>query len=184
MRWLSRDVLVAVVLLSALRVAAFQASTSKLDKTSKELLTLNPQEEKESYDIYSTVLNIVEPDVNAWTIIQETRGFKLCSEPKPDQDRVYRSMAEDYILKNKRTLILHRKFNLPLYTLAPPEEWTRSTNSKIIAVFSAVGFNSDRTRAAVCLWARSAGTCFILVKMNDAWQIDRDWRGDGCGWAA
>src|SRR5215813_4173610 len=161
MAWLSRCVVGAAVLLAAFLGPAFQVSTSKLEETSKELLTLNPQEEKESYDIYSTVLKMKEPLVNAWTIVRETHGFKLCSEPKPDQDAIYRSMADDYILKNKRTLILQRKFNLPQYALAAPEVWARSTNGRIVAVFSAVGFNPNRTRAAVCFWANSSGTCFI-----------------------
>jgi hypothetical protein len=128
------------------------------------------------------VLKMKAPYVNAWTIIQETR--ELCSEPKPDQNAIYRSMVDDYILKNKRTLVLRRRFNLPQYTLGSPGEWTRSTNGRIVAVFSAVGFKPDRTRAAVCFWADSGGTCFILIKKNGTWQIDRDWHGDGCGWAA
>lgn len=184
MRWLSRYVFGAAVFLAALRGPAFQVSASEQEKISKELLTLDAQEEKESYDIYSTVLKMKEPNVSAWTIIQETRRFKLCSEPKPDQNAIYRSMVDDYILKNKRTLVLQTKFNLPHYVLAPPEEWTSGTNRRTVAAFSAVGFNPDRTRAAVCFWANSSGTCFILIRKNGTWQIDRDWRGDGCGWAA
>lgn len=66
---------------------------------------------------------------------------------------------------------------------AAPEEWTRSINPRI-SVFSAVGFNPDRTHAAVCFWAHNGGTCSILIKAKGTWQIDRDWRGGRCGWAA
>jgi hypothetical protein len=147
-------------------------------------LTLGSEEEKESYDIYSTLLQIKDPKVAGWKIIQETRAFELCLKPAPDQDSIYRPIIDDYVLKNRKTLVLERKFKLPQYTLADPEEWTRSTNGRIFAVFSAVGFNPDRTRATVCFWAHSSGTCSILIKKEGTWQIDRDWHGDGCGWAA
>jgi hypothetical protein len=184
MKWLSRYVVGVALLIAAFRGPAYQIPTSKPEKTSKELLTLSSEEEKESYDIYSTVLQIKEPNVTGWTIIQETRGFELCSKPTRDQDVIYRPMIDDYVLKNRKTLVLERQFKLPQYTLAAPEEWTRSTNGRIFAVLSAVGFNQDRTRATVCFWAHSSGTCSILIKNKGTWQIDPDWRGDGCGWAA
>ena len=183
MQRLSTYVVVVALLIAAFRGSAYQITTSKPEKTSKELLTLSSEEEKESYDIYSTVLQIKEPNVTDWTIIQATRSFEPCSKPTRDQDAIYRPMIDDYVVKNRKTLVLQRKFQLPKYTLAAPEEWTRSANGSIFAVFSAVGFNMDRTRAAVCFWAHNSGTCSILIKKKATWQIDRDWPG-GCGWAA
>jgi hypothetical protein len=140
-------------------------------------------EKKESYEIYSTILQVMHPNVTDWTIINETRGFAFCSTPARDQDALYRPMLDGYILKNKKMVLLERKFKLANYVLVGPEEWTRSTNRKIIAAFSVVGFNPERTRAAVCFWADSSGTCSVLLKSDGAWQFDKGWRGDGCGWA-
>jgi hypothetical protein len=151
--------------------------------TQRTIAAIRSEEEKESYDIYSTLLQIKDPKVAGWKIIQETRAFELCLKPAPDQDAIYRPIIDDYVLKNRKTLVLERKFKLPQYTLAAPEEWTRSINPRI-SVFSAVGFNPDRTHAAVCFWAHNGGTCSILIKAKGTWQIDRDWRGGRCGWAA
>jgi hypothetical protein len=140
-------------------------------------------EEKESYEIYSAMLQVMHSNVMAWTIIKETRGFEFCLTPARDQDALYRPVLDDYIRKNKKTVALERKFSLANYVLADPEEWGRSTKGKIIAAFSVVGFNPDRTRAAVCYWADSGGTCSVLLKSDGAWQVDKGWRGDGCGWA-
>ncbi len=141
---------------------------------------LSPEEDKESNDIYSMLLANKDTTPGSWIITQETRGFDLCSKPTPDQATIYGSVMDDYVLKNRKTLLLERKFRLANYVLATSEKWADSR----IAVFSAVGFNPDRTRAAVCYWAKSSGTCTVLVKMNGNWQVDRDWRGNGCGWAA
>ena len=122
-------------------------------------------------------------NVTAWTVIKETRGFEFCSTPARDQDSIYRPILDDYIRKNKETVFLERKFQLVNYVLAGPEEWKRSMNRKAIAAFSVVGFNPERTRAAVCFWADHSGTCPVLLKTGGTWQFDKGWRGDGCGWA-
>jgi hypothetical protein len=148
----------------------------------QEHLRLSPREEKESYDIYSTALTLKEPGIKAWKIIQETHGWDLCSRPKPDQESVYRAMVEDYTEKNRKTLVFQRRFTLPRYSLVRPDGGTWLYD-RDIAQFSAVGFNTERTRAAVCLWAADSGTCFILTKSEGSWKPDRDWHGDGCAWA-
>jgi hypothetical protein len=145
---------------------------------------LQIEEEKDSYAIYSTMLRIKEPRVANWAIVQQTVDFKLCLTPVPDQESVYRQMLDDYAEKNKNRFDLERKFSVPNYTLVERSEWTRSSETRSFAVFSAVGFNPSRTRAAVCLWGGSYGTCYALIKKDGAWQIDRDWRGGSCTWAA
>jgi hypothetical protein len=145
---------------------------------------LTPQEEKDSYEIYAAVLQAKEPKVKVWTIVQQTRDFALCLNSAADQEFIYRPMFDDYATKNKQSFLLGRKFNLPDYTLVPPEEWNSKPPRRSFAVFSAVGFNSDRTRAAVCFWSLTSGTCSLLIKNGDVWLIDKAWRGDACFWAA
>ncbi len=122
--------------------------------------------------------------MNAWTIVQQTRGFELCLKPAQDQESIYSPMFDDYAAKNKNVVVLERKFNLPAYTLVPPEAWGRKPALGTFAVVSAVGFNRERTRAVVCLWGRNSVTCYVLLHKGDTWQLDGDWRGNGCGWAA
>jgi hypothetical protein len=139
---------------------------------------------QESYDIWSTVLRIKEPMVTAWMIVRQTRGFELCLKPAQDQESTYREMFDDYAAKNKEEFVLERNFKLPLYTLVPPLAWTTSSALNTFAVVSAVGFNRGRTRAVVCLWGRDSGTCYVLITKGGMWQLDGDWHGNGCFWAA
>ena len=134
------------------------------------------EEEKESYAIYSILLRLKEPGVSSWAIVQQTVHFNLCLRPTPDQESIYRSMLDDYVEKNKNKLVLEPKFDLPKYAFVERSEWTRSSHERSFAAFSAVGFNSARTRAAVCFWAGHSGTCNVLIKKDGVWQIDRDWR--------
>jgi hypothetical protein len=155
--------------------------------------SLNPEDEAESYEIYSTVLKVNEPAVLEWTIVQETRAFQMCLEPAPDQQFIYRPMIDDYALKNTKSIGLQRKFKLSAYTFVTTEAWGKAssvtrnppanTQNRKFAVFSAVGFNRDRTRALLCLFANHSGACYFTVKQEGKWQIDRAWRGGACGWA-
>jgi hypothetical protein len=164
----------AAVLLISLPGAGYQPLSPTV--------TLSAEEEKESYLIYSTLLEDKGPRVQEWAIVQQTRTVEICLHPTKEQESIYGSLFEDYALKNKKGLTLGPYFKLPAYTMVPPEAWTRGSRS--IAAFSAVGFNKDRTRAAVCVWIGSGGTCHVLIKKDDIWQIDKNWRGDGCGWSA
>jgi hypothetical protein len=145
---------------------------------------LTPDEEKESYQIYSTLLEENNPRAEEWAIVQHTKAFEMCTRPAKEQESVYGPLFDDYALKNKQGLALEPHFKLPAYTMVSPEESARSTRSRSFAIFSAVGFNADRTRAAVCFWAGSGGTCQVLTKKDDIWQKDKNWRGGGCFWAA
>ena len=140
-------------------------------------------EDTESYQIYTTVLQVLHSNVAAWTIMKDTRGFEFCATPARDQAAIYRPMLDDYNLKNKTAVPLEGRLGLSNYLLTGPQDGTGNTKPNDTAVFSAVGFNPERTRAAVCFWAVSNGTCSFLVKNDGAWQFDKAWRGDGCGWA-
>jgi hypothetical protein len=105
----------------------------------------------------------------------------MCLKPTRDQESIYQPIIDDYALNNKAPVVLQRKFKLPTYALAGPE--TFDFGNRTVAVLSAVGFSRDRTRAMLCFWANDSGTCNVMVKQEDKWQIDRVWRGSGCGWA-
>ena len=184
-------------------------------------LELTAAEEKDSYEIYSILLRTEMPpqwDITGWAITQETqtfpsdgtpngRGPGSCLQPPLDQRSVYLPLIEDYVAKNKKKLILKRKFDLPQFALigltetkAIQERWqprAASSNSgdafplnaTVIFQVSAVGFNSDRTRALVYVGHNCGGLCgggryHLLVKKDGQWQVDRGYRGGSCGWAS
>lgn len=174
----------ATLLLIAASASAQQTSVPA-PNTSSEIPKLARLEERESYSVYSEVLRIRKPDVTTWAIMQETRDFKFCLTPTQDLDANYRAVTDDYARKNKSKFILERMFDLPQYTLASPEQWFDRGTSRVFAIFSAVGFNVDRTRSGVCYTAGTSagnsGTCLFLVKKDGKWQDDNGYRGDGCG---
>lgn len=171
-----------VLLIAPVKIPANQIKSAEAKRSSQPRLELLFDEEKDFYDVYSTLLEKKGPRPSGWMIVQETKGFELCAKPGPDHDAIYRPITDDYLLKRGKTLLLERKFRLPEYKLVAPEEWT--PNRKNIAVFSPVGFNRDRSRAAVCYWTDNSGTCSLLVKNNGGWQMDLSWRGSACVWAA
>ena len=140
-------------------------------------------EDKEPYQIYSTLLQIMHPNVTEWIILNKTHDFAFCSTPAPDQDALYLPMLDDYTRKNKTTVPLERKFSLGNYLLVGDQQGAGNTKQDTATVFSAVGFNPERTRAAVCSWVFSSGGCSVLVKSDGTWRFDKGWRGNGCGWA-
>jgi len=170
-----------------------QQSATPRSSTPEGETSLSREDEAESYEIYSTVLKLREPAFLVWTIVEETRPFQMCLEPARDQQLIYRPMIDDYAFKNRKTLVLQRKFKLSAYTLVSPETWAKAqsitrnppknTQHRTFAVFSAVGFNRDRTRALLCFFANNSGTCYFTVKHEGKWEIDRAWRGGSCGWA-
>ena len=148
-----------------------QQSATPRSLTKEGETSLNPEDEAESYEIYSTVLKVKEPAVLEWTIVEETRPFQMCLQPARDQQSIYRPMIEDYAFKNRKTLVLQRKFKLSAYTLVSPVTWakaqsitrnsSRNTQNRTFAVLSAVGFNRDRTRALLCFFANHSGACYF-----------------------
>ena len=108
----------------------------------------------ESYTIYSTVLQLMHPNVPEWMILNKTRAFPFCSTPARDQEALYRSMLDDY---------------------------TRNAKHDTATAFSAVSFNPERTRAAVCFWVSSNGARQMLAKSDGTWNFDKAWGGNGCG---
>jgi hypothetical protein len=185
------ELVIAPTLLAPIEMTA-QQTAARNTSTTEGGKSLN-SEDVESYKHYSMALKVKEPAVLAWTIVRETRAFQMCLEPARDQESIYRPMIDDYAFENKKTLVLQRRFRLSAYTLVGRGAWattqsiardpTRSVQETTFAVLSAVGFNRDRTRALLCLWANNSGTCYFMASKEGTWQIDRSWRGGGCGWA-
>jgi hypothetical protein len=215
----------AIVLVLSLATGnAIAQPPAQLSGPGSAELTLTPAEEKDSYEIYSILVRKEMPpqwNITAWAITQETqtfpsdgppngRGPGACLQPPQDQKSVYLPLIEDYVTKNKKKLILKRKFDLPQYALVGPtetkaiqERWqpraasSSSSNSAdvfplnaaVIFQVSVVGFNADRNRAMVYVGHNCGGLCgggtyHLMVKKDGQWQVDRGYRGTSCMWAS
>ncbi len=131
--------------------------------------------------------------------VSDGNNLGVCLEPSQDQKSVYQPLIEDYAAKNKRKLVLERKFDLPQYALIGPKEikaiQERSRvadgfpfNASVIFHVSAVGFNREGTRALVYVGHNCGSLCggggyHFLVKRDGRWQVDQD-RGLSCMWVA
>ena len=177
-------------------------------------LKLTAAEENDSYEIYSMLLQTEMPPqwkIQGWAIRQDTQtnptfgvsdgnNLGVCLEPSQDQKSVYQPLIEDYAAKNKRKLVLERKFDLPQYALIGPKEikaiQERSRvadgfpfNASVIFHVSAVGFNREGTRALVYVGHNCGSLCgggghHLLVKREGRWQVDQEYRGLSCMWVA
>jgi hypothetical protein len=195
------------VLLPLIRVAACQQGNSNE-------LKLTAAEETDSYQIYSLLLRTEMPPqwkITGWAIQQETRVFSafnptddgkfgVCLRPGKDQEAIYLPLIEDYAARNRKTLLLARKFDLPQYALVDRAGMNASPgrprvaeglpfNTAVIFHVSAVGFNPDATRALVYVGHECGSLCgggqyHFLMKKDGRWQIDQEYRGASCSWAS
>jgi hypothetical protein len=134
----------------------------------------------------------------------------FCLQPAKPQESTYRSLIDDYIRKNKHPQKLERHFDLPQYVLLDTEgveafrarHWNVLSSEPIpepddrvpfkastLFEVSAVGFNSDRTRALVYVGHQCGGLCgggifHLLMKQNGRWTHDSDYRGSVCSWVS
>ena len=109
--WVPELVIGLALLTAPIEMVAQQRATPQSSTTAEEV-PLSSEEETESYDIYSTVLQVKGPGpaVADWTIVRETRAFPMCLKPAGDQESIYRPILNDCALKNKNTVVLQRKF--------------------------------------------------------------------------
>ena len=178
-----------------------------------EALQLTPDEEKDSYAIYSMLLKREMPaswNITGWVIERETRTFYSPSQPclpSGSPASVYQPIVDDYVKRNRRKFLLERKFDLPRYAVidvieirafqnlhgyglpSVPVEREFPYNARSIFHVSAVGFSADRTHALVyaghdCGNLCGGGTYHWLVKIHGTWELDRDVRGTNCSWAS
>jgi hypothetical protein len=172
-----------------------------LEKGNANESKLTAMEEKDSYEIYSMLLRTEmrpEWNIREWAIRQETQTFPnygggnggnlgMCLGPLQNQESIYRPVIEDYVAKNKKRLLLERKFDLPEYALVGPEEikaiQQRSRvadgfpfNASVIFHVSSVGFNRDGTRALVYVGHNCGSLCgggryHLVMKKDGKWQV-------------
>jgi|ERR1035441_6267743 hypothetical protein len=202
----------ALLLSTATRSPAQQQPVQQSDQRNADDPNLSITEERDSYEIYSMLLRTEMPpqwNITGWAIEQETQTYPnfgdrvtagVCVQPPKEQESIYRPLIDDYIAKNKSKLVLERKFDLFVYALVGPADLKaiqqRSRvadgfpfNASVLFHVSAVGFSRDGTRALVyvghyCGGLCGGGTYHFLVKKDGKWQIDKEYGGMSCGWAA
>jgi hypothetical protein len=175
---------------------------------------LTVAKEKDSYEIYSMLLRTEMPpqwNITAWVIIRETQTFPnfgsanggsrgVCIETSKDQEPIYLSAIDDYVAKDKRKLVLERKFDLLQYALMgtleistirrqSPSASGLPFNSSVIFDVSAVGFNQDGSRGLVYVGHHCGSLCgggqyHLLVKKDGRWQVEREHHGPSCLWGS
>jgi hypothetical protein len=210
--WLALTFAVTFFLSVANRSTALQPPAQQSEQRNADELKLTAAEEKDSYEIYSMLLRMELPPqwkLAAWAIRREAQTFPnhglsngnnlhMCLDPSQDQKSIYLPLIEDYAARNKKKLVLERKFDLPQYALIGPAEikpiQMRSRvadgfpfNASVIFHVSAVGFNREGTRALVYVGHDCGNLCdgggyHLLVKKDGQWQVDREYRGLTCTW--
>jgi len=141
--------------------------------------------DQDAYDIYSMLLRTEVPPswgVKRWMIKQATeRGaLAMCIQLPANQETIYRPIIQDFERKNQRRFLLERNFDLPEYYLVMPPDRVQSPD--VLFEVSAVGFNSDHTRALVyvghsCGRTCGGGTYHLMAKKAGRWDVDREFRG-------
>jgi hypothetical protein len=180
----------ALILLLAGKTGAYPQVPA--DQLKAEEPTLPQQQDPDAYEIYSVLLRSeMHPSwqVKTWSIKQETERGRLamCLEPPKDQESTYRPVIEDFERRNRRRLLLQRKFDLPAYTLVNLADKALTDDLLPLFEVSAVGFDKDRARALVYLGHQcgslcGGGTYHLMIKKNGKWETDREFRGPTCGW--
>lgn len=166
---------------------------------------LTPEEEKESYEIYSILLRTEVPPewkITAWAISQQTQTFpnaggfhnvRQCLNFPRDQEALYLPLIDDYAAKNNKNRTLERKFDLPQYSLVDVGRTSGRAGSPspatVIFEVSGVGFNREKTRALVYVGHHCGSLCgggryHLLAKKDGTWQVDREFRGMSCLWVS
>jgi len=202
---MSAFALTLLLLPIATRRAACQPPVPQSEQGTGSELKLTAAEEKDSYEIYSMLLRTELPPqwkLTRWTIRQETQTFpnyghnhtlRECLQPSQDQESTYLPLIENYVAKNKKKLVLERKFDLPQYVLIPPPggiyDSVLSLNASVIFHVSAVGFNREGTRALVYVGHNCGSLCggggyHFLAKRDGRWQVDQEYHGLSCMWVA
>jgi hypothetical protein len=150
--------------------------------------------DQDVYDIYSLLLRREMPPswgVKRWIIKEATEKgpLAMCIRPPANQEAIYRPIIQDFEQKNQLRFLLERNFDLPEYDLvAYPDRLVPP--SGLLFEVSAVGFNSDHTRALVYVGHYCGRTCgsgmyHLMAKTAGRWDVDREYRGvPSCLWAS
>jgi hypothetical protein len=125
--WLLSTFGFTLILPIATGSAAYQPPVQQSEQGSANELAA--AQETDSYDIYSMLLRTELPpqwNITEWAIRQETQTYPnygstnggrlgVCLQPPKDQQSIYLPLIEDYVAKNKKKVVLERKFGLPQY---------------------------------------------------------------------
>src|SRR2546427_822574 len=104
----------SVLLPIATRSAAYQPPAPQSEQGRERELKLTAAEERDSYEIYSMLLQTEMPPqwkIQGWAIRQDTQtnptfgvsdgnNLGVCLEPSQEQKSVYQPLIEDYVAKN------------------------------------------------------------------------------------
>ena len=128
------------------RSPAYPPPAPQSEQGSARDLKLTVAEAKDSYSIYSMLLRTEMPPelhTTAWTITQETQVFSDLDPASISECRksIYQPLIQDYAAKNKKRLLLERKFDLPRYELVGWTSGELPSRGSVIFQVSAVGFN-------------------------------------------
>jgi hypothetical protein len=196
--------LVSTLALPVTSSPAYQSPAPQVERADTQETKLTAAEEQDAYEIYSMLLRTeMGPHwkITAWAITRQTQTFphigsrhnvRECLNVSRDQETVYLPLIEDYVAKNNGKLVLEPKFDLPQYELVDFGRTSGRANPPAASVtfdISAIGFNSDRTRALLYVGHHCGSLCggggyHLLVKKDGKWQVDREYRGMSCLWVS
>jgi hypothetical protein len=155
-----------------------------------------PYEDAEAYKVYSALL----PETQTPLLIRyDTVSENACLSSVRDHDKAAVAALDDYVKVNRTAWGLQDKFSLPkppkLVSMddlrAMDEEDQRtghekpgSSRTRPHFVLSAVGFNADKTIAAVWIYYDCGGLCgsgrlAVLRKAAGVWKETKE--DQGCG---
>lgn len=190
-------VLTSCVLLGVCHYAAFQSVAGEVNAPA-------PYEDLAAYKVYAAIL----PDLSLWQesktlLIQvETSRPEFCGKPDEEAQLIVGTAIADYTRVNHKQWSLQNHFDISKpYKLVHDNDvkypnFRRDSptrpypNSRGVVVFSAVGFNTDKTVAVVAVTQDfvpgASGGFRVLEKSGDTWQELKLKRGrfqEGCAWA-
>jgi hypothetical protein len=185
---------------------AQQAAPQDGNHTSKGI---SNYEEPEAYKIYSALSAGDAPEdggSKTLTIQMETEPRKMCFEPDEKSEKIVSSAIGDYKKQNEKKWRLQRQFDLSQpYELISSDElntlfnvpggggwikfYERHPGSSRLIVFSAVGFNADKTVAILAVGESCGSLCAgggfeILRKSKGKWMPLKVTFKSTCAWSA
>jgi hypothetical protein len=187
------------------RSPAYQSPAPQVERADTQETKMTVADEQDSYEIYSMLLRTElgpEWKIAVWPTSRQTQTFqnsvlhdvRECLSVSRDQKPIYLPLIEDYVAKNSRKRVLEGKFDLPECVLVDFGRTSVRGNyplasAPIIFEVSAVGFNSDRTRALLYVGHHCGSLCgggryHLLVKKDGKWHVDREYRGMSCLWGS
>jgi hypothetical protein len=169
------------------------ASVCSQDLSKLPLLNPQPDEDAEAYKVYSALLAETRKPL---FVRYDTVGYSGCLSSVRDKDKSAASAFDDYLKVNLTRYALQNKFSLPkppkligpreikaMYEERQKERQTRGFFAMPgYFVFSAVGFNANRTIAVVNIYYVCGGLCgeghlAVLRKFDGVWKETKEDRG-------